>query len=153
MPYYQTTIRTYLSPGEVEERLRRVTRRSSSRPPSLWRSTVLDGNERAQFVGTIGDGHFVLQRDIGYRNSFLPTIRGKIEGYGGNTEVKVRMHLHPAVAAFLAAWIAFVGQWVVLGAREPLLYGMLAFAVVLACAGFFPEALMSARMLRKDLEW
>jgi hypothetical protein len=40
------------------------------------------------------------------RNSFRPVIVGDIVGVPGGSEVRIRMHLQPIVAAFMSVWFA-----------------------------------------------
>ena len=61
---------------------------------------------RAPFVGgASSDVEFVFWRRIGYRNPSLPLIRVVIEPTRhGGTQLRVRMRLHLAPAAFFVLW-------------------------------------------------
>jgi integrase len=53
------------------------------------------------FIGTIRGDSFRMQRDIRYRNSFLPVIRVHVQAEGVGTRVTATMMLHPLVAIFM----------------------------------------------------
>ena len=56
------------------------------------------------YEGTINNSGFEIHRIIRYRNSFLPTIRGRFESLSGGTMIHITLKLHPFVTAFLVFW-------------------------------------------------
>jgi hypothetical protein len=48
---------------------------------------------------------FVAQRNINYRNSFLPVIIGRIEGASSGSRVELAFRMHRAVQVFTALWL------------------------------------------------
>jgi hypothetical protein len=132
-------------PGTVLQILRANT---SARRPSLW----FPSNIREYFNGTITDNTFRIHRNIQYRNSFLPVIRGRVEPTESGSEIRLKMSIHPLIKVLMAVW--FTG--VVLACLETLLgtiagdpipppslfgtWGMLLFGILLAIVPFRIEA-------------
>ena len=157
MPFYRFEVDSPLPPHAVAERIRGIRRD----PPGFWASIREPFGPRSAgappFVGTLEGDAFRFVRAIRYRNSFLPRIRGRIAAAPTGTRVYVTMHLHPAVALFMAFWLCGVGFGVVAVLMEPggpspaalLPAGMLAFGVILTVGGFFPEAIKARRLLER----
>ncbi len=101
LPYERFVIETRLTPGQVAERLREVTA-----PGRRLRLRSSAGGKA--FEGTVSDLEFRLTRVIGYRNSFLPVVRGRIEDAPDGARIEVSMRLHPAVFGFMALWFGFL---------------------------------------------
>src|SRR5579884_445102 len=53
------------------------------------------------FLGSVKDETFAIHRNIGYRNSFLPYLRGSLSPYGAGTELRIRFWFHPVLLGFL----------------------------------------------------
>lgn len=149
LPYRRFTIDTPLSPSTVQTRLEGATGQTVP-----GRASPID----SAFRGEVSGARFQIQRRIGYRNSFLPRIRGTIEPTASGSRLVGTMRLHGFVAAFMVFWLGGVGlafiaivlpafsggrfDW---GALTPL--GMLAFGVLLVLGGFVPEAHKAIRQL------
>ena len=69
LPYLEHTIRTTKSPQEIHDIMQSVTS-----PKGEWYSS-----RPGEFIGTINQYDFKIMRNINYRNSFLPVIRGAIK--------------------------------------------------------------------------
>ncbi len=117
------------------------------------------------FMGDAADGKFKIQRDINYRNSFLPIIKGTIEPapeYNGS-RITLRMGMHKAVIIFLSFWIGAVALLAVplcigaiMGTLQPpqsgfwgivVPCGMLCFGIALPHACFWGEAKKAEKFL------
>ena len=139
-----------------EDVLRILRANTSARPPSLW----FPSDAVESFHGTITGNNFRIQRNIHYRNSFLPVIRGRVDATESGSEIRLEMSLHPVVKAFLAVWFAFVGLdclatlfGTIAGDPIPLpahfgAWGMLLFGILLAVVPFRIEA----QKARQELE-
>ncbi|GAA4345385.1 hypothetical protein [Flaviaesturariibacter amylovorans] len=161
LPFESFTLRTKLPAAEVLRRIHEATG-----PPAPFGS----GKSAATpYTGRVGPASFEISRNIDYRNSFLPTIRGRIGTYIGMTEVTVRMQPATAVLVFMAFWLGAVGLVCVgiLAAavlhfdqllREgfsPMLlipFGMFAFGCALVTLGFRGESRQSKQFLQTLLE-
>jgi len=110
------------------------------------------------FLGRLDGTTFKVVRIIGYRNSFLPVIRGRITQHGQGADVRLVMTLHPLVALFLLVWFTGLGTAVFgnleaagsLFAALPL--GLCLFGAAVTLAGFVPEALEAKRIMREKLD-
>ncbi|MBD2200248.1 MULTISPECIES: hypothetical protein [Calothrix] len=72
--------------------------------PKLYRFS----REHAPYQGTVSEQGFQITRIIHYRNSFLPVIKGRFQIESSyQTEVHIKMSLHPFVMAFLGFWFFF----------------------------------------------
>lgn len=107
----------------------------------------------AAFIGRIDARAFHMRRNIGYGNSFLPTIRGRVLETSGGSLITLRMHIGPLVGAFILFWLGTVGRLAFETFRNEFPNGtwMLACGILLTCGGFYPEALVAARKLRREL--
>lgn len=81
-----------------------VTRRGWT----AWLSLSLSGG--GGFVGTVTESAFECERDVGYRNSFLPKMKGTFspDAERGGSRVALLLALHPVVAAFMYMWLGLV---------------------------------------------
>src|ERR1700752_528959 len=88
------------TPSEIEAAMR-----SAVAP----RRSFGSGAATRPFEGEVGDRTFDVQRAIGYRNSFLPQVRGEIMAAPGGSRISVRMRLRLVLLVFLIMWIGGVG--------------------------------------------
>jgi hypothetical protein len=154
MPFYRFEIDVNAPQPVVVERLRAIVRGKLSFGESFRQSFSLpfSQTEGAPFIGSVQDDSFKMRRNIRYRNSFLPMIRGTIGSYGVATRVSVTMFLHPAVAIFMIFWLGMVASVVVSRpTSSPISWGMLAFGIALPIAGFIPEAIKAKRLISEAL--
>ena len=146
LPWRHFAIETTLAPEEVE-------------------ATLLEhlGADKG-WNGTVGEGTFSIGRRIGYKNSFLPLVTGRIEPLhpdrAAGARVHVRMSMHVAVRIFMAVWIGFASllasAFVVIALKAPgpldlaqlapLGFPLLGLALMLG--GFAPEARRAETFLR-----
>ena len=152
---------TLSSPKPPEAVLQILRANTSARPPSLW----FPSNVRECFNGTIADNTFRLQRNIQYRNSFLPVIRGRVDPTETGSEIHLKMSIPPLVIVFMAVWFAFVvlaclatifgtifgdSPFPLLGRLLP--WGMLLFGILLAVVPFRIEAQKAQEKLESLLQ-
>ena len=158
MHLYHFQIQTNLITPAALERVSKLVRD----PPGFWQSIneAFDGGLIAAppFIGRVAGSEFKCQRNIGYRNSFLPRITGRVESCPVGTRIDVKMYLHPATAVFMLIWlggvafaaIGFFSRGEVAGkAFFPV--AMFIFGVVLTLVGFYPEAIKARRLLEQQL--
>ena len=152
MPFYRFEMEVNAQPPAVVERLRLIVRGKLSFRESFRQSLPFNRAEGAPFIGSVLDDSFKMQRNIRYRNSFLPMIRGRIAPYGVGTRVSVTMFLHPVVVIFMIFWLSMVAS---VAFSHPTLslipWGMLAFGIALPVGGFIPEAVKAKRLIVEAL--
>ncbi|WP_338814353.1 hypothetical protein V9L05_03175 [Bernardetia sp. Wsw4-3y2] len=102
LPYENLTYKTHLSKEEILKRLNNKTE------PEQWirMSGVFSSGKHKEYEGVINENSFKISRIIGYRNSFLPRIEGKIEEGKGSTLIHIKMRLHTFVLVFLVIWLS-----------------------------------------------
>lgn len=113
LPFDSFSIDTPLSASEAAARLANVVE-----PRRLLR---LGGGEKP-FEGVVSGDSFAIRRVIGYRNSFLPEIRGRIEATASGSRVRGTMRLHPLVLVFMALWVGFAAMLTIMalsGLQDP----------------------------------
>lgn len=140
-------------PHVLNERLRSIVRDEPGMREYLRRSWTSRIRGGPLFLGHVGDNSFAIRRDISYRNSFLPRIKGRVIPTQTGARVSVIMYLHPFTALFMAFWLGRVGYGALrdASASSAGLWVMLAFGVALTTGAFFPEALKAKRMLSATL--
>jgi hypothetical protein len=148
MPFYRFEIEVNAQPPAVVERLRAIVRGKLSFRESLRQAFPFNKAEGAPFIGSVLDDSFKMRRNIRYRNSFLPMIRGRISSYGVGTRVSVTMFLHPVVVIFMIFWLGMVASVAFsYPTLSPIPWGMLAFGIALPVGGFIPEAIKAKRLI------
>jgi hypothetical protein len=164
MPFYRFHLDTPLSESAASERIQKFTR-----PHRAFREWVAfniknitreDNTVGPPFLGTVGRA-FRLRRDIRYRNSFLPLIRGRIVPSPRGSRVNVTMFVHPLVALFMIFWFSGLGYgvvqlWVHRKQAVPFAVlipaAMILFGLALMLACFIPEAIKAKRLLESALK-
>lgn len=154
LPYLRCELESSKTPSEVEEAMRWAVE-----PKRFLRF----GGATRPFEGVVGDGAFDVRRIIGYRNSFLPQIRGKISAAPEGSRIAITMSLHPFVLAFMILWLGGVGAGCLVmlvkviqeggGAPGEVLgpAGMFAFGWLLSAGGFTFEARKAATLLASTM--
>jgi hypothetical protein len=152
MPFYRFQIEVPQRQQLVMDRIRSLVRER----PSFWQSFSEAWKPRdpklPPFIGSVDEDSFKLSRDIRYRNSFLPLIRGHVLATPTGTQINVAMFMHPLVAVFMTFWLgmAGAGTFAIYSAKEAsssIPAGMFLFGLALMCGGFFPEAFKAKRIL------
>lgn len=155
MPFWSTEIQTMLPPDEVARRLRRLLRAKEG----FWKSLINSfdrSTEKPPFRGEVLDRTFTIERAIGYKNSFLPVVRGRIDQQmdGGST-VRLRMTLSVFATAFIMIWFGGL-TWAYFtstnGAEfSTMVFWMMLAAMAMILVGFVPEARKAERLIRNAL--
>jgi|BogFormECP03_OM2_1039629.scaffolds.fasta_scaffold04656_2 hypothetical protein len=154
MPLYWFHIDAAEPPQVIAESIRSLVREVPGWGETFRRIWRRDQPPSPPFIGSIEYNAFKLRRDIRYRNSFLPIIRGRILPIDLGTRVNVIMHLHPFVALFMTFWLGAVGYGLIVDSstsRLPLAL-MFLFGIVLIAGGFVPEALKAKRLLSAAIQ-
>ena len=152
-----------LSPLPIDSAIERLA--NAVRPmPGIWGRTlefIQNAPETTPFIGTIAGNGFQARPDSRTRNSFLPIIRGAISPLQSGTVVRVTMHLHFGVFAFLAIFYAYALFATVspeaAGAASrfqgPIFLAALTLIVAAGLrVGFYPEVRSARRTLEEVLE-
>lgn len=159
MPYYRFTIRTPLSPELALARIATLLR-----PPPDWYTQWREGFTRRPpdappFLGHVQGNEFRLQRDIRYRNSFLPRLHGRVLPAAQGAEVCIELRLHPLTAVFMGIWLSIAAGFLLLALSGPdadgirfVLGGLFGFGILLVGLGFYPEAFKARRLLEQALQ-
>ncbi len=100
LPYRSLSIHTELTPAEVTARL--------SEDVTQQRRLFTMQTPAAPYRGVVSADRFELVRQITYRNSFLPVVRGEITSTPNGSRVDVHMRLMHIVFAFMAVWFGGV---------------------------------------------
>jgi hypothetical protein len=124
-------------------------------PRRLFRMVFPNPANEKRFQGEVGADSFEISRIIGYRNSFLPQVSGKIHGAGSRSTVNVTMQIHPLALVLMiviastimlvAGALAFEGE--VLALIPVVLMPTLFYGIVLWA--FWSEADKQERTLRE----
>jgi hypothetical protein len=101
LPYERLKINTALSSQEVLKRLE-----TAIEPKRYFR---FFGSGTKPYQGSVEGSHFEVSRIIGYRNSFLPVIKGDVQGEISGCSVYLTMQPHILVTAFMIFWMGGVG--------------------------------------------
>ena len=157
MALYRFRLQSHLSTQAVLEAVRKLTRERPGFWQSLKESFASRPDGSPPFIGTVEGNEFTLYRDIRYRNSFLPRIKGYVGSDSGSTQVDVVMSLHPFVLLFMLFWLGGVGYaaFAILNkgmtAEAAIPLGMFLFGVALTLGGFYPEAIKARRLLEQHI--
>jgi hypothetical protein len=159
LPYERFVIRTRLDPNTVLSRIDGIMERSIG-----WFG-LLYANEGKPYHGKLEDNRFELNRNIHFRNSFLPVIKGRVNPDVQGSIILVAMRLNFCVMIFLTIWfgglfyglcsglmeIIQAGTFAITGyAFLPL--GLLLFGYLLTMICFKIEAFRSTNFLSDLLE-
>lgn len=151
LPYQTFGFETPLAPDEASARLAAAVRERS------WFRQPAPGQA---LEGEVSGETFRVYRVIGYRNSFLPIVHGRLVPTAEGSRVEGVMTLHPFVLVFMLVWcggvvVAAVSAWSgggALGRSAALLpLAMLVFGWALSAGGFTAEAGRTLRTLRAAL--
>ena len=154
LPFENITYQTKLDSEEILKRINEIIE-----PERTFRLRgIFKKSNSKPYEGSIIGNAFNLTRLIGYKNSFLPRIKGNIEKDFGLTKVHVKMRLHPFVLVFMTIWcvvvsIAFLAFFTVsVGSGvfvSPILIpiGMLMFVYGLTTIAFKYESIKSKKYL------
>ena len=159
MPFYRCQIDSPVAAQAVLLRMRGLMREAPGFVQSVKESFCRRPEGSPPFIGSVDGTKFHIRRDIRYRNSFLPLIRGSVTATPKGARVLITMHLHPLVAAFMVFWLGAVGVGAIGifasqngGSQSGLIpTGMFMFGVVLTVGGFYPEAVKARHLLEQGI--
>jgi hypothetical protein len=97
LPFEKLELVSALRPDEA------IAKLAESVEPKKWFRWF--GRSRCPFEGQIVGSTFDINRIIGYRNSFLPMIRGTVSPHPAGSQIGIRMALHPSVLVFACVWV------------------------------------------------
>ncbi len=158
LPYEHFIITTRLTPEVVARKLGQIV--GPEPAYSIFNPRPYTGKE---FSGEISDGKFKMHRNINYRNSFRPEIKGTISKDYNGTKIEVRMTLHIIVIIFLVVFLGFSGllAFAILPAITNAIKSndfnyqnfipaiMFVFACIITVGGFKAESLRSKKFLKE----
>ena len=159
LPFENITYETSLDQNEVYQRLDEVIE-----PSTVFRKATIFGSTNDKpYEGSFSGNTFKIIRIIGYRNSFLPRIKGTIETSYNGTKVNVKMRLHPFVIVFMLVWFGLtgVGCFAALAnifgnesfdSMNMRPFGMLIFGYALVTLGFKYESIKSKKFFAQLFE-
>lgn len=100
LPFENLTYRSPLLPEEIRE----VLRQSVEDGPAGSELRLFKKKTDKPYRGVVNEKGFDILRQINYRNSFQPQIKGQIIPQSPVSLVEVKMRLHPFVLVFMAVW-------------------------------------------------
>jgi hypothetical protein len=150
VPQHRFEIQSPLSPTAAIEALK-----AHVEPRRMFRVGFPSSANDKRFQGEVGADGFSITRVIGYRNSFLPQVTGKVRAAGSRSVVDVEMRLFAPVIvlviAIMAMMLLIVGavafEGDVVGLASLVLMPALAYGAVLWA--FWFEAEKQDRALRE----
>lgn len=104
LPFENYIITTILSVDEVLKRIADNIQQKQS-----FSFTTFSPNYTKPYTGQIIGTTFTMIRNINYRNSFLPIIKGQITTHLGQTQVNIKMRPSTVVLIFISFWLGIVG--------------------------------------------
>ena len=126
LPFENYVLTTKLSPDEVLKRL------SENIEPKKGFSFSLFGTKFTKtYTGQIRDTSFSMQRNINYRNSFLPQITGLVSSNFGQTQVNIKMRPEISVLIFMSIWLGVAGFMCIMIAIFCISDGIFPFPIIL----------------------
>jgi hypothetical protein len=153
MPFYRYQIESKLPSAIVLARIQSITRSKQGFIESIKNTFKAINNQNAAFIGVVGINEFNISRDIHYRNSFLPMIKGNVNETPSGCTIKITMFMHPFVTIFMLLWLFMAGFGGFNAASHnnhssvvsPI--GMCTFAVLLTLIGFVPEVIKAKKLI------
>jgi hypothetical protein len=97
LPYDTLEIESPLSVAEARLRLQGAT------GPERWMRL---GTPPHPFEGEVTEHEVRIRRAIGYQNSFLPRIRGRLEPAAQGSRLAATMEMHPLATLIMGLWMA-----------------------------------------------
>ena len=137
LPFENYVLKTRLSPEEV---LKRIDDNIQQNPDTGF--FIFSQNYSKPYTGQIIGNSFAMRRNINYRNSFLPVIKGQVTTFVGQTQVNIKMRPETIVLIFISIWLGIAGLVCIV----ILLIGILELKQVLK-NGISPELLIPFGML------
>lgn len=100
LPYSVIKLRTDLTPAEVYQKLRELVETSSANS-----NDGKNGLSKKPYKGKVEYDSFEIVRRIGYKNSFVPKIKGVVCNNGMYTAIRLRLRPSAFVLGFMLLWL------------------------------------------------
>lgn len=106
LPHFKIKASSHLSADEI---LISLTKEIEGRK-IMWTS----GNHK-YFQGSVGKDWFCISKIIHYKNSFLPTINGKLTSNNTGTDITVKVGFNGVIIFFMTLWttLCFYGGFAI----------------------------------------
>jgi len=143
LPYHRFELNSPLKPAEALAAMSAHTE-----PERFFRVGWPNGANDKRFEGNVSADAFHVRRVIGYRNSFLPVVDGRVSAAGRGSRVTITMRPFVFVFVFAAIWtiaclfMLFSPAWWF----GPLMF---AFLYLMTMGGFWWEASRQVQTLRE----
>jgi len=164
LPFENYVLTTRLSAVEVLKRIAANVQEKQG-----FSFSTFSRNYTKPYTGQIIGTTFTMSRNINYRNSFLPIIKGQITTYLGQKQVNIKMRPVIIVLIFISFWLGIVGlvcigmlfagllqiKQILQNGFSPILFipfGMFAFGCLLTHFAFKGESKNSKEFLARLLE-
>jgi len=164
LPYENYVLTTRLSCDEV---LKRIAENIEEKQG--FNFSIFSRSYNKPYTGEIIGHSFKISRNILYRNSFLPVIKGQVSSYPRHTQINIKMRPVIFVLVFMTFWLGIVGvvcistllagllqfREVLQNGFSPMFlipFGMFAFGWLLSYFGFKRESNKSKEFLARLLE-
>ncbi len=156
-PYDKTEFEITMTPEEAESALKENTNLYAVLPNTEYISESKN-SIKARFKGMVDSNTFKLTRNIFYRNSFLPEIKGTITKTDAGANVCVVMKLNMLVMIIMIAWFVVTGFYSIKYLHEYLngyiseynsiYFTIFLFGYVIMIAGYKFEAYKAKKNLK-----
>lgn len=100
LPYSVIKLRTDLTLAEVYQKLRELVETSSANS-----NDGKNGPSKKPYKGKVEYDSFEIVRRIGYKNSFVPKIKGVVCNNGMYTAIRLRLRPSAFVMGFMLLWL------------------------------------------------
>jgi hypothetical protein len=151
LPYLTVELESEFAPDEVIEAIQAAVE------PRKW---LRLGTSHRPFEGEVSSNTFRIQRIIGYRNSFLPRVDGRVSASSVGSHITLEMRLPTPLVLFMIFWLGMVAIFIVISSfevirrnkplQEPLIgVGMFVFGWGLTVGGFSFEAKKAEKILAR----
>lgn len=104
LPYEKYVLTTTLTAEEVLKRIGNNVQAEHDYTWSAFRRVY-----SKPYRGAVTGLSFRMIRNINYRNSFLPVIRGRVTSFSGHTEVMINMRPVGFIIVFMSFWLGLTG--------------------------------------------
>ncbi len=153
LPSYSFVLNSHLCAEECKRKIREFSEEKKTFKLD-WKAPVYSKS----YIGFVADGEFEIHRNIAYRNSFLPVIRGKITSQTNGVTISINMRVDSFVSVFMAIWLGFTFLFCLLvlfiafkASFSPFFiipFGMVIFGMVLSHGAFNYERKKSVEDLK-----
>jgi hypothetical protein len=144
VPYHRFEI---TSPLKREDALAAMAKHVE--PVSWFRFGWPNSANDKRFEGEVTIDGFNVRRVMGYRNSFMPVVRGEVQSAGAMSRIIVTMRPFIFVIVFCAIWCVAVITGLTAGSQIWFAAVMLIFLYLMVMGGFWFEASKQEQALKE----